>query len=252
MYGTAENPLFKAKDVADWIEHSDVSTMMRSVDDDEKLSATNPNNACGGQSAWFLTEDGLYEVLMLSRKPIAKQFKKGVKEILKSIRKTGGYMTIKDNESEEDLMARALLVAQQTIRRREERIKSLENNEKENAPKVAFANAIISSKKNCLVGELAKVITQNGYKIGQNRLFEWMRLNGYLGKHGEYYNIPNQKYVEQGLFELKKGVRSGNDGVIVNTITTTITPKGQQYFILKFIDDDNKPDYETTACQFHR
>ena len=91
VYGTAENPLFKAKDVAEWIEHSDVSMMIRSVDEDEKESYTNPNNVCGGQQAWFLTEDGLYEVLMQSRKPIAKQFKKGVKNILKTIRKTGTY-----------------------------------------------------------------------------------------------------------------------------------------------------------------
>lgn len=91
VYGTAENPLFLAKDVAEWIEHSDVSMMIKAIDEDEKVSDTNPNNACGGQNAWFLTEDGLYEVLMLSRKPIAKQFKKGVKEILKTIRKTGSY-----------------------------------------------------------------------------------------------------------------------------------------------------------------
>lgn len=90
VYGTAESPLFKAKDVADWIEHSDVSTMMKTVDEDEKVT----NIVCtpgGNQSAWFLTEDGLYEVLMQSRKPIAKQFKKGVKEILKAIRRTGSY-----------------------------------------------------------------------------------------------------------------------------------------------------------------
>lgn len=93
VYGTAEEPLFLAKDVATWIGHSDVSTMLRNVDEDEKVSRTNPNNVCGGQNAWFLTEDGLYEVLMQSRKPIAKQFKKGVKEILKTIRRTGEFKT---------------------------------------------------------------------------------------------------------------------------------------------------------------
>lgn len=91
VYGTADEPLFLAKDVAEWIEHSDVSTMMRNVDEDEKWTYTNPNNVCGGQCSWFLTEDGLYEVLMQSRKPIAKQFKKGVKTILKEIRKTGTF-----------------------------------------------------------------------------------------------------------------------------------------------------------------
>ena len=99
VYGTFEEPLFLAKDVAEWIEHSDVSTMIRNIDEDEKVAYTNPNNVCGGQNAWFLTENGLYEVLMQSRKPIAKQFKKGVKEILRTIRKTGSYTvanTLKD------------------------------------------------------------------------------------------------------------------------------------------------------------
>lgn len=102
------------------------------------------------------------------------------------------------------------------------------------APKVAFADAILASKTSCLVGELAKLITQNGYKIGQNHLFRWLRDNGYLGKSGEYRNIPLQRYVEQGLFELKKGVRSGFEGVLHTTVTTKVTPKGQAYFLAKF------------------
>ncbi len=106
---------------------------------------------------------------------------------------------------------------------------------KADAPKVMFANAIISSNTSCLIGELAKILTQNGYEIGQNRLFEWLRQNGYLGKYGERRNIPNQQYVEQGLFELKKGVRSGNDGVMHTTVTPKVTAKGQQYFINKFL-----------------
>lgn len=101
IYGTVDEPLFMAKDVAEWIEHSDVSTMLKCIDDDEKVSRTNPNNVCGGQNAWFLTENGLYEVLMLSRKPIAKQFKKAVKQILKDIRKHGIYAT--DNVIDEIL-----------------------------------------------------------------------------------------------------------------------------------------------------
>lgn len=105
----------------------------------------------------------------------------------------------------------------------------------EQAPKVAFANAIEASKSSCLIGELAKILTKNGYTIGQNRLFEWLRNNGYLGTKGEYYNIPNQKYIEQGLFDLKKGVRSGNDGVMHTTITTKVTGKGCSYFINKFL-----------------
>ena len=105
----------------------------------------------------------------------------------------------------------------------------------EQAPKVLFTNAVIGSQSSCLIGELAKIITQNGYEIGQNRLFEWLRNNNYLGKIGERRNIPNQQYVEQGLFELKKGTRSGNDGVMHTTITPKVTGKGQVYFINKFL-----------------
>ncbi len=106
---------------------------------------------------------------------------------------------------------------------------------KADAPKVSFADAIIASNTSCLIGELAKILTQNGYEIGQNRLFKWLRDNGYLGKRGEQRNIPNQQYVEQGLFEIKKGVRSGNDGVMHTTSTPKVTTKGQQYFINKFL-----------------
>ena len=130
VYGTMQEPLFLAREVAEWIEHSDVSTMIRVVDTDEKVSMTNPNNVCGGQNAWFLTEDGLYEVLMQSRKPIAKQFKKGVKQILKEIRTTGGYIATQANETPEMIMARALKVAEHTIEEHEKRMKALaEENE---------------------------------------------------------------------------------------------------------------------------
>lgn len=120
-----------------------------------------------------------------------------------------------------------------------ERTEALQEQIKKDAPKVAFADAMLASKTSCLIGELAKLITQNGYKIGQNRLFDWMRSNGYLGSYGERRNLPNQLYIEQGLFEIKKGTRSGNDGVLHTTSTTKVTPKGQQYFINKFL---NKKD----------
>ncbi|WP_052102435.1 phage antirepressor KilAC domain-containing protein [Porphyromonas gingivicanis] len=116
-----------------------------------------------------------------------------------------------------------------------ERTEALQEQIKKDAPKVAFANAVLASRTSCLIGELAKVITQNGYKIGQNRFFEWLRRNGYLGTSGERRNTPNQQYLEQGLFEIKKGTRSGNDGVLYITTTTKVTPKGQAYFIDKFL-----------------
>lgn len=106
---------------------------------------------------------------------------------------------------------------------------------KESAPAVAFTKAIQSANSSCLIGELAKLIAQNGYAIGEKRLFAYLRENGFLGKHGERYNIPNQQYIEQGLFELKKGVRSGNGGVLHTTVTTKVTGKGQIYFVNKFL-----------------
>lgn len=103
------------------------------------------------------------------------------------------------------------------------------------APKAAFCDAVAASKTSCLIGELAKILRQNGVNTGEKRLFEWLRNNGYLGKHGERYNIPNQEYIERGYFELKKGTRSGNGGVLHTTITTKVTTKGQIYFTNLFL-----------------
>lgn len=102
------------------------------------------------------------------------------------------------------------------------------------APAVTFTQAVSGSASSCLIGELAKLINQNGYPMGEKRLFAWMRENGYLGTKGERYNIPNQRYIDQGLFELKKGTRSGNNGVMYTTITPKVTGKGQVYFVNKF------------------
>jgi anti-repressor protein len=118
---------------------------------------------------------------------------------------------------------------------------ALENKEKqkvitEQQPKVLFADSILASKTSCLIGELAKILTQNGCKIGQNKLFKWLRGNGYLCTRGEQYNLPQQKYVDCGLFEIKKSTHSANE-VLITTSTTKVTPKGQQYFINKFLNN---------------
>lgn len=132
VYGTAENPLFLAKEVAECIDYAkrsngsyNTTMMLQSVDEEEKV-ANIVDTLGGNQQVWFLTEDGLYEVLMQSRKPIAKEFKKGVKEILKTIRKTGGYLATKQDDTPEEIMARALTIAQATLAKREERLKQLE------------------------------------------------------------------------------------------------------------------------------
>lgn len=234
IYGDIESPLFKANDVAQWIEHSNVSRMLESIDDIEKVKCE-IGTLTNSYSAWFLTEDGLYEVLMQSRKPIAKAFKKEVKTILKEIRKNGGYIVTNENESDEQIMAKALLVAQRTIERKNEKIKQLEVKVENDRPKVLFAEAVETSKNSILIGDLAKIIKQNGYDIGQKRLFAWLRDNGYLIKRaGSDYNMPTQKSMNLKLFEIKETAITHSDGHISINKTVKVTGKGQIYFINLF------------------
>lgn len=191
----------------------------------------------------FVNEDGLYDVILDSRKPEAKVFRKWVtSEVLPSIRKSGGYIAAKAEDTPEEIMARALLVAQDTLRRREERIAMLQQENatqqekiEQDAPKVLFAEAVSTSKTSILIGELAKVIKQNGVDMGQNRLFKWLRSNGYLCRHGEHYNTPTQKAMEMGLFEIKEHSVLRPDGSVMVTRTTKVTGKGQVYFVNKFL-----------------
>ena len=229
IYGDIENPLFLAKDVANWIEHNQVARMMEMVDENEKLMcliSTSGQN----REMWFLTEDGLYEVLMQSRKPIAKQFKKEVKKILKSIRMNGMYVTDKllDNP---DLAIQAFT----KLKEEREKRKALEIKIEEQKPKVIFAEAVETSKTSILIGDLAKLIKQNGVDIGQKRMFIWLRDNGYLIKRqGSDYNMPTQKAMERGLFEIKETAVTHSDGHITVNKTPKVTGKGQIYFINKF------------------
>ena len=233
IYGEIENPLFLAKDVAKWIDYdrTSISKMLNIVDENEKLNGT---IFLSGQNRemWFLTEDGLYEVLMQSRKPIAKQFKKEVKKILKSIRMNGMYATDKllDNP---DLAIQAFTKLKEE---RERRI-GLEQQIEEQRPKIIFAEAVETSKTSILIGDLAKIIKQNGTDTGQKRMFAWLRDNGYLIKRqGSDYNMPTQKAMERGLFEIKETAITHSDGHITINRTVKVTGKGQVYFINKFIE----------------
>ncbi len=229
IYGDIENPLFLAKDVANWIEHSNPRVMLNTVDETEKV-VNNVYTLGGSQESWFLTEDGLYEVLMQSRKPIAKQFKKEVKKILKSIRLNGMYATDKllDNP---DLAIQAFT----KLKEEREKRKALEIKIEEQKPKVIFADAVETSKTSILIGDLAKIIKQNGTDMGQKRMFTWLRDNGYLIKRqGSDYNMPTQKAMERGLFEIKETAVTHSDGHITVNKTPKVTGKGQIYFINKF------------------
>lgn len=188
------------------------------------------------QDANFVNEEGLYDCIFDSRKPEAKMFRKWVtSEVLPSIRKNGGYIATKADDSPEEIMARALVVAQETIARKEERIKALQDKVTEDAPRVLYAQALEASDDSILIGELARILKQNGVEIGQNRLFEWLRDNGYLCKSGEQRNQPTQKSLEMGLFEIKKTVVMKPNGDSLVSTTTKTTQKGQSYFINKFV-----------------
>lgn len=242
IYGDFENPLFLAKDVAEWIEYSktgkgayDVSKMLNTVDDNEKLSGT---IFVSGQNREmrFLTEDGLYEVLMQSRKPIAKEFKKEVKKILKTIRQNGMYVTEKllDNP---DLAIQAFT----KLKEEREKRKALEIKIETDKPKVLFADAVETSKTTILIGDLEKIIKQNGVDMGQKRLFAWLRENGYLIKrNGADYNMPTQKSMEMKLFEIKETAITHSDGHISVSKTPKVTGKGQQYFINLFLNQEEE------------
>lgn len=169
--------------------------MLSLVDDDEK-GVTQFVTPGGNQQVWMLTEGGLYEVLMQSRKPIAKQFKKGVKEILKTIRKTGGYIATKSDDTPEEIMARALIVAQETIKRKEERLKQLEEKNAKLQPKADFAEAAFKAEGKVDIGQAAKILNLG---FGRNTLFGKLRDAGIFFKDR---NEPKQKYIDAGYFEM--------------------------------------------------
>ena len=217
IYGTIENPLFLAKDVAEWIEHSDVSTMLRKIDEEEKVT----NNVCtpgGVQKAWFLTEDGFYEVLMQSRKPIAKQFKKEVKKILKDIRKTGMYATDELLDNPDLLIAAATKLKEE----RAARLKA-ENKVKVLKPKADFYDEVAGSKDSIEMGHVAKVLGIKG--IGRNKLFEILRNKKILDKN----NIPYQKFVDSGYFRVLEQKYTTPNGEVKINIKTMVFQKGVDY-----------------------
>lgn len=188
-----------------------------------------PLQTAGGvQEFVFITEPDLYRLITHSKLPTAEKFERWVfEEVLPAIRRTGGYMVAKQDETPEQIMARAVLVAQDTIERQKKQIEELK-------PKALFADAVAASDGTCLVGELAKMLKQNGVNIGQNRLFSWLRENGYLGKTGSNRNVPTQRSMEQGLFRIKETAVTHSDGHVTINRTPKVTGKGQRYFIEAF------------------
>lgn len=190
---------------------------------------------CQGVTQYF-TEEQLYDFMLEAHTDKCKKFKKWIThEVLPKIRKTGGYIPTNEDMTDEEIMAKALLVAQKTIKNKNELIESQNKRIEEMKPKEIFADAVSTSTDTILVGKLAKILRQNGINIGQNRLFKWLRDNGYLIKrNGADYNMPTQYSMDLGLFKIKETAITHSDGHVTINKTPKVTGKGQIYFINKF------------------
>ena len=230
-------PWFVASDIAKALGYRMASDMTRRIDDEDKGYAKMSTHG-GEQEMSIINESGLYAGVFCSSLESAKRFKHWVtSEVLPSIRKNGGYIAGQETLSDEELLSKALMVAQRKIEEKNELIAMQDSRIQEMRPKEIFADAVSASKTSILIGDLAKLICQNGYQIGQKRLFQWMRDNGYLMKHGASRNLPTQRYVEQGLFEIKESNVQNRDGSVRSTKTTKVTGKGQVYFVNKFLQE---------------
>lgn len=212
------------------IPHKAVQTHCKGV-----LKWNIPTNS-GNQDILFITEGDIYRLIMKSKLPKAEEFERWVmEEVLPSIRKNGGYIAGQETLSDEELMAKALLVANNKIAERDKIIEQKQARIEQMKPKEIFADAVATSHTSILVGDLAKLICQNGYQIGQKRLFDWLRENNFLIKCGSSRNMPQQRFVEQGLFEIKESNLVNPDGSVRITKTTKVTGKEQVYFVNKFL-----------------
>lgn len=241
-------PWFVAKDVAKILGIKNHRTALaRSLDEDEK-GVENFYTLGGNQGLTIVNESWLYALIVRSTKPEARKFRKWVTaEVLPSIRKSGGYIAAKADETPEMIMARAIKLADETINRqklqleeKDKKIAEVNKQIEENKPKVVFAESIAVAKTSILVGEMAKLIKQStGIDIGQNRFFDYLRGNGYLHSTGSQKNLPTQRSVNAGWFEVKEGTRINSEGVSVITRTPKITGKGQIYFVNLFAKESN-------------
>jgi len=246
VYGTVENPLFKAKDIATIIEHPNITRMLSLVDDDEK-GVNQLLTPGGNQQVWMLTEGGLYEVLMQSRKPIAKQFKKGVKQILHEVRTTGGYISTNQNDTPEEIMARALTIAQATLAKREERLKQLEAQTeqqqvtielqdkeiKEAAPKVTYYNNHLQSVNTLTSTQIAKQIGMDAEKLHKK-----LKEAGIIYRQSGQW-LLHSPYSTWGLHSTRTQTYTRSDGSIGTNVYTVWTERGRRFIIALYENEWN-------------
>lgn len=234
---TDENgePWFVAKDVCDVLELSNVGQALARLDDDEKSSITLNDGTPGNPNKAIVSESGLYALVLASRKPEAHEFKRWVThEVLPQIRKTGGYIPTTDVDDDMTILAKAVMIGQRTMEEQKRRIAEQSEHIKVLEPKARFADAVAASDDTCLIGELAKMLLQNGIPVGQNRLFRLLRAEWYLGKSGSNRNMPTQRAMELGLFRIKETAITHSDGHVTINRTAKVTGKGQTYFISRY------------------
>ncbi len=230
-------PYFVGKDVAEILGYSNPrDALSKHVDSDDK-GVAKCDTLGGTQQTTIINESGLYSLILSSKLPKAKEFKHWVtSEVLPTIRKHGAYMTdakaaaiVTDKGSLADLLQQAA----EQLKRKDIQIEQMK-------PKALFADAVSTSDTPILVGELAKILHQNGVSMGQNRMFRWLRDNGYLiSKKGTSYNMPTQRAMELGLFKIKENAITHSDGHVTITKTPKVTGKGQVYFVNKFVGEED-------------
>lgn len=228
------DPWFVAKDVCECLELGNPRSSLALLDEDEK-GVHSVDTPGGKQEMTIVSEPGLYSLILRSRKPEAKAFKRWVThDVIPSIRKRGLYAT---PQTVEAMLADPDTAIKLLTSLKEERAKSaaLAAKVEQDAPKVLFADSVAASRSSILIGDLAKLLVQNGVKIGQNRLFVYLREKGFLIQSGSRKNTPTQRSMEMGLFEVKEYLVHNPDGSTRTRFTTKVTGKGQLYFVKKFL-----------------
>lgn len=228
-----DEPYFVGKDVASVLGYSKPRNAISThVDEEDKQDAPIQGDLGGKQKMTIINESGLYSLILKSKLPSAKKFKRWVtSEVLPAIRKHGAYLTDEkayDITHNPDSLADLLLQAGEQLKQKELIIQEMQ-------PKAIFADAVQGSVNSCLVKDLATILKQRGVNIGQNRLFEWLRENGYLCKEGRRKNQPTQRSMDLKIMDVREHIRTNSHGELVTKFTPLITGKGQQYFVNKFL-----------------
>lgn len=235
--------MFVASDIAKILGYRDAANRTRNLDGDER-GTHEVSTPSGTQNMTVLTESGLYRAILNREtayvkneeaQAFVKRFQRWVThEVLPQIRRTGGYIPTTDADDDMTILAKAVMIGQRTMEQQQRKIAEQQTRIVELEPKARFADAVAASDGTCLVGELAKMLRQNGMDIGQNRLFRLLQADGYLGKSGSNRNVPTQRAMDLGLFRIKETTVTHADGHTTVSRTPKVTGKGQRYFIDRY------------------